>query len=98
AGDLLKGRVRDERVGGVGRGGLGGVEVDAAAAAAALESMAAADTLDQDAPHGLGRRGEEEPAVVPGAGRDRRRPGAESPRGLEPWAGASCRTSPARAS
>ena len=41
------------------------VEVDAGPTAAVLAASLAAGVLDQDAPHGLGRRGEEMAAAVP---------------------------------
>ena len=66
-GELLEGLVEGQQVVvGLGRGGLGGVEVYPAAVAAALEPVSPPGVLDQDPPHGLGRRGEEVAASVPG--------------------------------
>ena len=56
----------EELVVGVGGGRVG--QLDPAAAAAPLQPLLAAGVLDEDAAHGLGRRGEEVAAAVPQAG------------------------------
>ena len=66
-GELLQGLVEGQQVVvGLGRGRLAPCRGRPGAVAAALQPVTAAGVLDQDSTHGLGRRGEEMTAAVPG--------------------------------